>query len=148
MKKNVRITVRGEQHYADGERDAVEFTAEGTLTTADWGCQLDYDESALTGMEGTHTVFRVRSGSVSLLRTGTFRARMRFEPGKKHTAPYETPCGSFSMSVLAHTLRGGLTERGGTLEIGYTVELEHIVSGDNRFLLTVCPMEEPDEGDT
>lgn len=139
MKKNVILSIRGEQWGADGEKDVVEYAAKGTLAAADWGWQLEYAESSVTGMEGAHTVVRVRPGSVSLLRTGTFRARMRFEVGKKHTAPYKTPYGVWTMAVTAHTLRADLTEQGGTLEIGYAMELEHQLMGDNRLLLRVRP---------
>ena len=139
MKKNVILSLRSEQRSADGEKDVTELTAEGTLTAADWGWQLDYEESALTGMEGTHTTVRVRPGSVTLLRTGTFRSRMRFEVGKKHAAPYETPYGALTMAVAAYTLRAELTEDGGTLEIGYAMEIEQQLMGDYRLFLRVRP---------
>ncbi len=57
MQQQVMISIRGEQEYEGTEKDVTEFVTEGTLTSTDYGYALEYDESALTGMEGTHTAF-------------------------------------------------------------------------------------------
>ena len=54
MEKQVLIFVRGEQFYDDMEPDTTELMTEGVMTIADDGAiSLTYEETELTGMEGT-----------------------------------------------------------------------------------------------
>ena len=139
MQKQVIISIRGDQVFEGSEKDTTEFVTEGTLSSTQYGYLLEYDESALTGMEGTHTAFQIHSKSVALLRTGSFRSQMIFELGKKHYSPYNTPYGTMMIDIITSTLHNSITEEGGTLEITYAIEIEHQVAGENRFLISVRP---------
>ena len=99
MENNVLISIRGEQAFLDTGVDVTEFVTEGRLTPTDWGVLLEYEESALTGMEGTHTAFQVRPKSVALIRTGAFHSQMIFELGKKHYSLYDTPYGTMTIDI-------------------------------------------------
>ena len=58
----VLLTIRSEQHFEGMEPDGVELMTEGTLTpTGEGGLLLSYQETALTGLEGTTTTFEVRA---------------------------------------------------------------------------------------
>lgn len=139
MCKQVIISIRSEQAFEGSEKDSTEFVTEGTLTATQYGSLLEYDESALTGMEGTHTAFQIRPSSVALIRTGAFRSQMIFELGKKHYSPYNTPYGTMMIDIITSELHNLITEDGGTLEIVYAIEIEHQVAGENRFLINVRP---------
>ena len=66
----VLLTIRAEQRYEDMEPDGVELMTEGTLEPVEGGgLLLSYQESALTGLEGTTTTFEVRGPQVILSRT-------------------------------------------------------------------------------
>ena len=55
----VLLTIRAEQRYEDMEPDGVELMTEGTLEPVEGGgLLLSYQESALTGLEGTTTPSR------------------------------------------------------------------------------------------
>lgn len=136
----VLLNILGEQDYDQAEPDATELVTEGSMQVAGDGIILRYRESALTGMEGTTTVFRVRGPQVILTRTGAVNSQMVFEEGRQHTSLYETPYGELAIDIQTSRLRHNLTERGGIMEIRYSIAVEHAVTGKNRFKIQVRPL--------
>lgn len=139
MEQQVIISIRGDQEFADQDKDTMEFVTEGTLTATHYGYLLEYDESELTGMAGTHTAFQIRPNSVALIRSGAFRSQMIFEAGKKHYSMYDTPFGSMTMDIVTDAIRSSVSENGGELEIRYAIEIEHQLTGESRFQIKVRP---------
>jgi len=135
----VILSVRGEQYFDDCDPDDTELTTEGTLTMLPDGMLLRYEESALTGMEGTTTTFELRGPRVLLTRSGKVNSQMVFEEGRQHTSLYETPMGELSVDIQTSLLRHNLTERGGLLEIKYSIAVEHTATGKNSFKIRVRP---------
>lgn len=133
----VLLTIRGEQYYDHAEPDATELLTEGTMTLAEDGITLCYQETALTGMEGTTTAFRIQGDQVVLTRSGTVSSQMFFQKGRQHTSLYETPYGELAVDIQTAQLRHNLTRRGGLLEIQYSIAVEHTVTGRNRFKIQV-----------
>ena len=60
----VMISVRGEQYFDDVDPNATELMTEGTLEQTEDGFLLSYQETELTGMEGTLTTFEIGPGRV------------------------------------------------------------------------------------
>jgi uncharacterized beta-barrel protein YwiB (DUF1934 family) len=135
----VILSVRGEQYFDGCDPDDTELTTEGTLTMIPDGMRLRYEESALTGMEGTTTTFELRGPRVLLTRSGKVNSQMVFEEGRQHTSLYETPMGELSVDIQTSLLRHNLTERGGLLEIKYSIAVEHTATGKNTFKIRVRP---------
>ena len=100
---------------------------------------LSYEETELTGMEGTTTTFEVKGPQVILTRTGTVNSQMVFEEGRQHTSLYETPFGELTVDIQTSTLKHNLTQRGGVMEIKYSIAVEHTVTGRNCFKIRVRP---------
>ena len=135
----VILTVRGEQYYDGVDPDSTELMTEATLEVTEDGLRFWYEESELTGMEGTTTTFSVEGKRVVLERTGTVNSRMVFEEGVQHTSLYETPFGELSVDIQTSRLLHNLTERGGLMEIKYSIAVEHTVTGRNCFKIRVRP---------
>lgn len=133
----VMLTVRGEQYFDELDPDATELMTEGTLEVSEDGLRFWYEESELTGMEGTTTTFEVRGNRVSLTRAGKVNSQMVFEEGKQHTSLYETPFGELTVDIQTSSLKHNLTERGGIMEIKYSIAVEHTVTGRNCFKIRV-----------
>ena len=133
----VLLFIRGEQYFDDVDPDATELTTEGTLELTEEGLLLTYQETALTGMEGTTTTFEVSGPQVILRRVGSVNSQMVFEEGRQHTSLYETPYGELSVDIQTSALRHNLSERGGLLEIKYSIAVEHTVTGRNSFKIRV-----------
>ena len=135
----VMLSIRGEQYFDDVDPDATELMTEGTLTLREGNLYLAYQESELTGMEGTTTTFAVEGPRVTLMRTGSVNSQMVFEEGKQHTSLYETPFGELTVDIQTSKLIHNLTERGGLMEIKYSIAVEHTVTGRNCFKIRVRP---------
>lgn len=133
----VLLSIRGEQYFDGVDPDGTELMTEGTLHLTEEGLVLTYQETALTGMEGTTTTFEVQEKRVVLTRSGSVNSRMVFEEGRQHTSLYETPFGELSVDINTSRLRHNLTERGGILEIQYSIAVEHAVTGRNSFKIRV-----------
>ena len=135
----VLLSIRGEQYFDDIDPDATELMTEGTMVLTEDGMVLSYEETELTGMEGTTTTFEVKGPQVILTRTGTVNSQMVFEEGRQHTSLYETPFGELTVDIQTSTLKHNLTQRGGVMETKYSIAVEHTVTGRNCFKIRVRP---------
>ena len=136
----VLLTIRAEQHYEDMEPDSMELMTEGTLArTGEGWLVLSYQESELTGLEGTTTTFEIRGPQVILTRTGGVNSQMVFEEGRQHTSLYETPFGELAVDIQTSRLRHSLTDRGGLMDLRYSISVDHSVTGRNAFKIRVRP---------
>ena len=140
----VLLTIRSEQRYEGAEPDSMELMTEGTLTAAGEGrLVLSYQESELTGLEGTTTTFEIQGPQVILSRTGSVNSQMVFEEGKQHTSLYKTPFGELAIDIRTSRLRHSLTERGGLVDLQYSISVDHSVTGRNAFKIRVRRKHEP-----
>ena len=133
----VLLSIRGEQYFDGIDPDETELMTEGTMALTEDGMVLSYEESELTGMEGTTTTFEVKGPRVTLIRSGAVNSQMVFEEGRQHTSLYETPFGELSVDIQTSELKHNLTERGGLMEIKYSIAVEHTVTGRNCFKIRV-----------
>ena len=72
----------------------MEMTTSALLEMEDGRVTIRYEESELTGMEGTTTEITFLESEPSLVtvqRTGSVRCALVLEAGKTHTGAYETP---------------------------------------------------------
>ena len=133
----VLLSIRGEQYFDGIDPDETELMTEGTMALTEDGMVLSYEESELTGMEGTTTTFEVKGPRVTLTRSGAVNSQMVFEEGRQHTSLYETPFGELSVDIQTSELKHNLSERGGLMEIKYSIAVEHTVTGKNMFKIRV-----------
>lgn len=135
---NVIISIKGKQIYAECAPEEIELVTAGVMERdGQGGCIISYQESELTGLEGTTTSFEVRGPQVILSRTGSVNSQMVFEEGKQHTSLYETPFGELAIDIQTSRLRHSLTERGGLLDLRYSISVDHSATGRNAFKIRV-----------
>lgn len=138
MTDNVIISIKGKQLYAESGPDEMELVTSGVLKRdSRGGFLVSYQESELTGLEGTTTKLHVHGGRVTLLREGGVNSQMVFEEGRRHLSMYETPYGELSIGVNTKRMRSTLGEAGGDLEIDYAIEIDNLVAGQNLFRMNV-----------
>ena len=134
---DVMITVRGRQVYADGTPDSSEMMTQGKLYPREDGFALEYEETEITGMEGTTTSF-VREGDVvSLTRSGSFNSQMVFQEGRQHSSLYRTPYGTLDVDIRTGRIRSSINELGGVMEIDYDIAVQKQLMSKNRFQIRV-----------
>lgn len=138
MTENVIISIKGKQLYAESAPDEMELVTSGTLKRdSRGGFTVSYQESELTGLEGTTTRLHIDGGRVTLLREGSINSQMVFEEGMRHLSMYETPYGELSIGVNTRRMRSTVNEAGGDLEIDYAIEIDNLVAGQNLFRMNV-----------
>lgn len=136
--KKVIIYVRGEQYFEDVDPEATELISEGTMSLGDGGAiTLVYNETELTGLEGTTTTFVVDGDTVTLTRSGGLNSQMIFQRGKRHTSLYETPWGTLTVDITTLSLSCRMDGHGGILDIRYSIAVDHQITGQNRFKIRV-----------
>ena len=138
MEKEIILFVRGEQTYDGVSPEVTELATEGVMTIREDGeMVLTYQESEITGMEGTTTRFTMGGGTVVLERAGLIVSRMEFKQGERSSSFYETPWGTMEVDIVTTKLAHRFTERGGVMEIAFTIAVNHQVTGENRFKVRV-----------
>ena len=134
--KDVIISVTGVQQGVNGP-DAMELITAGQYGQDEKETLLTWQESELTGMEGTKTSLRVQPRGVVLSREGALNTRMEFEEGRKRYFLYETPFGSATMGLNTRRIVNRLGAHGGEIEIDYSGERDETIVGRNRFFIRV-----------
>ena len=139
MDKTVIISIRSVVQSVDNEPpESTELITEGRLTDCgEAGYTLSYQESEITGLEGTLTTFHVEPDCITLMRVGQFNSQMVFQPGRRHFSFYGTPYGTMSIGVNTRRMRSNLTADGGQIEIDYAVEIDHALVGKHVFRIDV-----------
>ena len=128
MKKDVIITIASKQNFEGCEPDHINLITAGRLYRRNGKYFISYEESELTGMEGTRTTL-----------TGTHPAQMLFAEHKRHVGLYQTDVGSLAVSTHTSQLINDIGENGGKLSIDYTVEIDSNLAGTHRFEMAVTP---------
>lgn len=144
--KDVIISVTGVQHGEDGP-DSLQLVTAGQYGMDHDGYFMTWEESELTGMEGTRTSITVQPHSVVLSREGQLNTSMEFEEGKKHYFLYETPFGAATMGLDTQRIRHRLDMHGGDMEIEYTVDYNQHIVGRNFFYIQVQEPKKSHTGD-
>ena len=135
---NVMISIKGMQSFEDAEDETVELVTEGCLERdGEDGYTLSYQESEVTGLEGTLTTFQIEKDRITLMRVGEVNSQMVFEQGRRHLSMYNTPYGAMSIGVSTKRMEASMQPNGGRIEIDYAIEIDHAVAGENLFRITV-----------
>ncbi len=136
----VMLRIRGTQFYEGEAPEVITLTTEGTLERQKEVWEISYEETALTGMEGVTTTFRVGPKGVVLKRTGNLQSQMIFILGRPHASLYQLPFGALMMTVEATKIEHQLSEQGGTLDVRYTLAIEQAQAGVVEYHLEIQPL--------
>lgn len=137
MKTEVVLSIQGRQNYADTEPEVIELVTEGTMEFRDGGWDVCYEESALTGLEGVTTTFRVEPGKITLTRTGRLSSQMVFQQGVAHESLYQMEFGALLLTVQATFLYFDIVPDGGVIDLSYTIDIENSAAGTIDYHLDI-----------
>ena len=129
MKTAVVLSIEGRQTYADQEPEIIELVTEGTMEFAKGGWDISYEESALTGLEGVTTTFRVEPGKVTLTRKGALNSQMVFQEGVPHDSLYQMAFGTLMLTVKATSVFFDIVPDGGVIDLSYNINIENTEAG-------------------
>lgn len=136
---DVVISITGLQGSAAGDEEIIELVTDGRYTHGKNGSFISYNETELTGLEGTETSVLVRPAEIVLTRRGLLNSRMVFREGEKNKFLYDTQFGSATLGIDTRRIDASFDENGGEMCIDYVVNMDHVVVGRNKIKLSVKP---------
>lgn len=125
----VMLSIRGRQSYAGQDPETIRLDTEGTMEFRDGGWDIVYEESALTGLEGVTTTFRIEPGKITLDRRGNLTSTMVFQEGVAHDSLYQMPFGALLLTVKATRVYFDIVPDGGTIDLIYNINIENTEAG-------------------
>ena len=117
----------------------IEMFSEGELYITDERVIIAYDESELTGMEGSHTQVRFERNMpelVTMMRHGTVNTILVFEKGKRHICTYQTEYMPFEICVNTKEVINTLLENG-RIDLDYIVEIRGAQAERTQFTIEI-----------
>ena len=129
MKRTVVLSIQGTQRYEDQAPEVIELVTEGTMEFRDNGWDIAYEESALTGLEGVTTTFRVEKDQITLTRTGKLNSQMIFRQGETHDSLYQMEFGALMLTVEAKFMYFDILPDGGSIDLTYGISIENTEAG-------------------
>ena len=99
----VMLKIVGTQASLDGESNTIEMMTEGKYYVKNGSIYLVYDESELSGMEGSTTTVKIdddKDRKVMMKRFGSNESKLIFEKGIRHKSTYRTMYGDMDMEVV------------------------------------------------
>lgn len=141
VKKDVVITIVSRQNFDGCEPDQIDLITTGRLYAKNGKYYISYDESELTGMEGSRTTVKVepKSKQITMTRTGTYPSQMMFAECERRVGLYNTDMGQVAISTHTTQLTSTIDENGGAIAIDYTIEIDATLAGVHRFEMSVRP---------
>ncbi len=138
MEKDVTISLKS-INSIDSEKSTIELTTVGKLRSlANGGFQLRYEESEVTGFQGSTTYLSFFGNElVNLSRTGAAASELVLEKDKKHHCHYGTPYGDLTMGIFTHCIDNNVTDDGGELYLKYTVDINSSYISDNEIYIKI-----------
>lgn len=121
----------------DGE--TIELSTEGTLKIDDLRAIITYEESELTGMEGSTTSVSFEHsapGLISMTRGGSVSTALVFEKGKRHHCVYNTPIMPFEICVRTLKVENNLLFCG-RIKLDYIIEIRGAQAERTKFELEI-----------
>ena len=125
---------------AENEPDGpIEMFSEGELYITDDRVIIAYDESELTGMEGSSTQVRFEKNApelITMMRSGNVSTILVFEEGKRHICTYQTPYMPFEICVYTKKVKNNLLECG-VIDLDYIVEIRGAQAERTQFKIEI-----------
>lgn len=122
MHKKAVITVKSSVSVDDDE--LIEVVTPGEFSILKDSFKVEYDETKLSGMEGTKTTMIIKDKRFELIRSGSTETNMEFERNKQSISLYKTPYGAMGVTIDTKKLDINVDENGGKVEIVYTLDIE------------------------
>ena len=133
MSKKAIISICSTQDI--GEKEKIEVVTVGEFSINGDEFIATYDETEISGMEGTKTTLKIKGDKVVLHREGTTSTKMEFQKDTTQVALYNTPYGMLELKTSTKELDLDVNEKGGNISIKY-----HLIAGGQEPIKTNLDM--------
>lgn len=122
MEKSAIISVRS---FSDLNKDEViEVVTPGKFHLGESEFKAVYEESEISGMDGTTTTLVIKDDALILEREGSTTTRMEFKKGEEVVSLYNTPYGMMNINISTKELDIDMDDDGGVIYTKYILGLE------------------------
>lgn len=122
MEKSAVISIRS---FSDLDKDEViEVVTPGKFHLVESEFKAVYEESEISGMDGTTTTLVIKDDVLVLEREGSTSTRMEFKKGEDVISLYNTPYGMMNINISTKELDIDMDEDGGVIYTKYVLGLE------------------------
>lgn len=136
--EKVTLKIIGTQISGDGEENQVELITEGKYYEKNNCRFLVYEETELSGMEGSTTTLKIAEGQVMMKRFGTNESELVFEKDQTHTTQYRTPYGAIEMDIVTSEISIAINEECvDCIDIAYEINISEKTETRNTLSVTV-----------
>ncbi|OPJ54813.1 DUF1934 domain-containing protein [Alkalithermobacter paradoxus] len=133
------IKIKTIQIDSKGEQEEIELVTEGKIFLKNEHIYITYEETELSGMNGTTTTLKIGNQSVIMKRFGNNNSQMVFEKGKRFTTKYKTAYGDLKMEIVTQHIEINVQEDLKKIEvnINYDINISGLFEGKNIMNITV-----------
>lgn len=122
MEKKAIISIKS---FSDLDNDdGIEVVTPGKFIFDNEGFKATYEESKISGMEGTTTTLKIKDELMVLERVGSTTTKMEFREGEVAVSLYNTPYGMLDLNINTKKLDINIDENGGEIYSKYVLGLE------------------------
>lgn len=121
MKKKALISIISNQNY--DEEEVIEVVTPGEFHINENDYEAIYEETEISGMEGTTTRVRIFGDEISLEREGTTTTKMDFKKNNNYITLYNTPYGMLELKINTKDLKVEMNDQGGEVHINYDLSI-------------------------
>lgn len=136
MNKKVLISVKTMQ-FIDGQPESVELITQGEYYKKGNEYFAEYDESEISGMEGTRTTMKINEDTLRIVRSGTTTSDLMFKKGIDHVSLYNTPFGTLEVMIKPRKVDIDINEEGGNVKLEYKMEAIGLDTIENELELNI-----------
>lgn len=137
MKKKAIISVLSNQNLKDNEN--IEVVTLGDFYKQDNFYYAVYDETQISGMEGTKTTFKISSDKLSLIREGSTNTQMEFKEREKGITLYDTPYGMLELELHTKKIDININDAGGDVFINYDISISGQKPQNTQLKINIKP---------
>lgn len=135
MKKKALISIVSNQYQ--GENEFIEVVTPGELHINDGIYEATYEETEISGMEGTTTTIKVSSDEVVLDRVGSTSTKMEFKKNNNVKVLYNTPYGIIDLKINTRRLDIDMNDDGGEIQIDYNLSISGQPPQDTKLIIKI-----------
>lgn len=122
MEKSAVISIRS---FSDLDKyEVIEVVTPGKFHLGESEFKAVYEESEISGMDGTTTTLVIKDDVLVLEREGSTSTRMEFKKGEDVISLYNTPYGMMNINISTKELDIDMDEDGGVIYTKYVLGLE------------------------
>ncbi|HCQ90250.1 MAG TPA: DUF1934 domain-containing protein [Clostridium sp.] len=129
MVDNAIITLNSKQN----DEEEIKVVTPGVFYEEEGVFHAKYEETEVSGMEGTTTILKIEKEKFSLIREGSITTNMNFEKNHQEDILYSTPHGGLSLKLRTKALKIDVNNDGGDIHIEY----EMVVQGQEVLYTTL-----------